>query len=67
MAKKVTSRKQLSGNRRSHSLRATKHAQKTNVQIMTLEDGTKIRTTTREMRTLRKLDKKQAAQVEQAA
>ncbi len=67
MAKKVTARKQLSGNRRSHSLRATKHAQKTNIQIMTLEDGTKIRTTTREMRTLRKLDKKQAAQVEQAA
>lgn len=65
MAKKVTSRTQLSGNRRSHSLRATKHAQKTNVQIMTLEDGTKIRTTTREMRTFRKLDKKQ--QTEQAA
>ena len=62
MAKKVTSRKQLSGNRRSHSLRATKHAQKTNVQIMTLEDGTKIRTTTREMRTLRKLSKKQKLQ-----
>lgn len=67
MAKKVTSRKQLSGNRRSHSLRATKHAQKTNVQIMTLEDGTKIRTTTREMRTLNKLNRKEAAQVEQAA
>ncbi len=67
MAKKVTSRKQLSGNRRSHSLRATKHAQKTNVQIMTLEDGTKIRTTTREMRTLNKLNRKEAAKVEQAA
>lgn len=65
MAKKVTSRTQLSGNRGSHSLRATKHAQKTNVQIMTLEDGTKIRTTTREMRTLRKLSKKQ--QTEQVA
>lgn len=67
MAKKVTSRKQLSGNRRSHSLRATKHAQKTNVQIMTLEDGTKIRTTTREMRTLNKLNRKEAAQVEEVA
>jgi len=32
---------------------------------MTLEDGTKIRTTTREMRTLRKLSKKQ--KLEQAA
>ena len=62
MAKKVTGRVQLTGNRRSHSLRATKHAQKTNLQIMTLEDGTKIRTTTREMRTLRKLTKKQEAE-----
>ncbi len=59
MAKKVTGRVQLSGNRRSHSCRATKHAQKTNLQIMTLADGTKIRTTTREMRTFRKLSKKQ--------
>ena len=65
MAKKVTSRTKLSGNRRSHSLIATKHAQKTNEQIMTLEDGTKIRTPTREMRTLRKLSKKQ--QTEQVA
>lgn len=61
MAKKVTSKKQLCGNRRSHSLRATKHAQKTNVQIMTLEDGTKIRTTAREMRTFRKLSKNEQA------
>lgn len=59
MAIKLTARKQLSGNRRSHSCRATKHAQQTNLQIMTLADGTKIRTTTREMRTLRKLNKKQ--------
>ncbi len=58
MAVKVTARKNLSGNRRSHSLRATKHAQKTNLQIMTLADGTKVRTTTREMRTLRKISKK---------
>ncbi len=58
MAVKVTSRTNLSGNRRSHSLRATKHAQKTNLQIMTLADGTKVRTTTREMRTLRKISKK---------
>ncbi len=61
MAVKVTARTKLSGNRRSHSLRATKHAQKTNLQIMTLADGTKVRTTTREMRTLRKLSKKQEA------
>ena len=61
MAKKVTAKKPLTGNRRSHSNRATKHAQKLNFQTMTLEDGTRIRTTTREMRTLRKLNKKEAA------
>jgi Ribosomal protein L28 len=61
MAKKVTSKKPLSGNRRSHSLRATKHAQKPNLQTMTLEDGTKIRTSAREIRTLNKLSKKQEA------
>ena len=61
MAKKVTAKKPLTGNRRSHSNRATKHSQKLNFQTMTLEDGTKIRTTTSEMRTLRKLSKKEAA------
>ena len=36
MANKVTGRKSLFGNRRSHSLRATRHAQKVNLQNMTL-------------------------------
>ena len=58
MATKVTSKTALHGNRRSHSCRATKHAQKVNLQVMTLEDGTKVRTTTREMRTLNKASKK---------
>ena len=55
MAKKVTNKKPLSGNRRSHSLRATKHAQKHNLQVVTLEDGTKVRMTAREKRSLEKL------------
>jgi len=61
MAKKVTAKKPLTGNRRSHSNRATRHSQKLNIQTMTLENGTKIRTTASEMRTLRKLSKKKVA------
>lgn len=58
MANKVTGRKSLFGNRRSHSLRATRHAQKVNLQNMTLEDGTKVVMSAREIRTFRKADKK---------
>ena len=54
MAIKVTGKKPLSGNRRSHSNRATKHVQKVNLQKVTLEDGTKVRMSTREKRTLNK-------------
>lgn len=60
MATKITSKKPLSGNRRSHSLRATKHSQKVNLVTVTLEDGTKIKTSAREKRTLSKLDRKAA-------
>ena len=38
MAVKATNKKPLSGNRRSHSCRATKHMQKVNLQKVTLED-----------------------------
>ena len=55
MAKKATDKKPLFGNRRSHSLRATKHAQKPNLQVVTLADGSKVRMTAREKRTLEKL------------
>ena len=55
MANKVTGRKSLFGNRRSHSLRATRHAQKVNLQNMTLEDGTKVVMSAREIRTFRKV------------
>lgn len=54
MAVKVTSKKPLSGNRRSHSCRATKHMQKVNMQKVTLKDGTKVKTSAREKRTLNK-------------
>jgi ribosomal protein L28 len=55
MAKKVTAKKPLAGNRRSHSCRATKHTQKVNMVTVTLEDGTKVRTSAREKRTMNKL------------
>ena len=54
MAKKVTEKKPLFGNRRSHSLRATKHAQKPNLQKVTLDNGEKVVMSARELRTLRK-------------
>lgn len=54
MAKKVTTKKALFGNRRSHSLRATRHAQKPNLQKVILEDGSKVVMSARELRTLRK-------------
>ena len=60
MATKITGKKPLSGNRRSHSCRATKHQQKVNLVTITTEDGTKIRTSAREKRTLTKLDRKAA-------
>ena len=57
MTVKATNKKPLSGNRRSHSCRATKHAQKPNLQLVTLEDGTKVRMSAREKRTLNKTEK----------
>ena len=57
MAKKVTSKKSLFGNRRSHSMRATRHAQKPNLQKITLDNGQSIRISARELRTLKKDNK----------
>ena len=54
MTKKVTSKKALFGNRRSHSLRATRHAQKPNLQKVTLDNGQKVIMSARELRTLKK-------------
>lgn len=57
MAKKITSKKPLFGNRRSHSLRATRHAQKPNLQKVTLDNGEKIIMSARELRSLNKMTK----------
>lgn len=57
MAVKVTSKKPLSGNSRSHALNATKKQQKPNLQVIRLDDGTRIRMSAREIRNLRKQDK----------
>ncbi len=54
MANKATAKKPLFGNKRSHSLRATKHAQKPNLQKVTLENGKKVVMSARELKTLRK-------------
>lgn len=67
MAKKLTTKKPLFGNRRSHSLRATRHAQKPNLQKVTLEDGKKVVISARELRTLRKASNKVEASVEEQA
>ena len=60
MAINVTNRKPLKGNDRSHALNATKRRRKLNLQVHRLEDGTKVRITAREKRTLRKNDKVEA-------
>lgn len=57
MARKATEKKPLFGNRRSHSLRATRHAQKPNLQKVTLESGEKVIISARELRTLKKASK----------
>lgn len=56
MAKKMTSKKPLSGNNRSKALNATKKMQKPNLQVVTI-DGKKVRISARELRTI---DKKAA-------
>lgn len=55
MAKKLTSKKPLSGNRRSHACNATKHAQKPNLQKVTLDNGETIRISARELRSIKKV------------
>ena len=55
MAKKISTKKPLSGNRRSHALNATKHAQKPNFQKVTI-NGEKVVLTAREARTLKKAE-----------
>ena len=53
MAKKVTTKKPLSGNKRSHALNATKKKKKPNIQKKTI-NGNKVRISAREARTIEK-------------
>ena len=57
MAKNITTRKDNVKNIRSHALNATKKRQNLNLQVYRLEDGTKVRISTKEKRTLLKNDK----------
>ena len=57
MATNISKKKPKSANRRSHALNATKRQQKLNLQVERLADGTKVRLTARERRTLTKAEK----------
>lgn len=54
MAVKATAKKPLKGRDRSHALNTSNRARKLNLQVYRLEDGTKVRLTAREIRTLRR-------------
>lgn len=53
MAKKVTNKKPLHGNNRSHALNATKKVQKVNLQNVMI-DGKKVKMSAREAKAYRK-------------
>ncbi len=57
MATKITTKKPLSGNRRSHALNATKMQQKPNLQTKII-NGIKVRLSARELKTLNKKNNK---------
>ena len=54
MAVNITTRKDNVKNLRSHALNATKKRQNLNLQVYRLEDGTKVRISAKEIRTLKK-------------
>ena len=53
MAKNISNRKNMSGNNRPFSLKATRKTQKVNLQTVKV-DGKKVRMTTREVKSLEK-------------
>ena len=58
MALNVSSRKPNKNKRiRSHALNTTNSTQKLNLQVVRLEDGSRVRISTKEARTLRKAEK----------
>lgn len=54
MAKNVTDRTGNVKNKRSHALNSTKARQNLNLQVQRLADGTKVRKSTKEIRTEKK-------------
>lgn len=54
MAVNITTRKDNVKKLRSHALNATKKRQNLNLQVYRLEDGTKVRLSAKEIRTLKK-------------
>lgn len=57
MAVNVSNRKGNVKNKRSHALNATKTRQNVNLQVVRLEDGRKVRMSTKEKRTALKNQK----------
>ena len=57
MAVNISVRKGNVKNIRSHALNATKKRQNTNLQVYRLQDGTKVRLSTKEIKTLNKNEK----------
>ncbi len=57
MAVNVSTRKGNVKNKRSHALNATKTRQNLNLQVYRLDDGSKVRLSTKEKRTMLKNDK----------
>lgn len=57
MAINISGRKGNVKNKRSHALNATKTRQNVNLQLYRLEDGTKVRLSAKEIRTLKKNEK----------
>ena len=57
MAVNISGRKGNVKNIRSHALNATKTRQNINLQVYKLDDGTKVRLSTKEIRTLNKNEK----------
>lgn len=54
MAKKVTNRKPNIKNLRSHALNATKKKQGLNLQVVRLDNGEKVKMSTKEIRSMKK-------------
>lgn len=64
MAKKITNKKPLFGNKRSHALNSTRKKQKPNFQKITLDDGSTIVMSARELKTFKKSSKKVETEME---